>query len=147
MSTLAQLLQSAKASPVFRRSKFLAAADHEFIRALVSWRERRGLKQDEIAERMGVSQQAVSKFERYDGDPKLSTIRRYANALSLVVSHEIADDEGEKVSAPADNWASGSAGFLHIAFTTTPQGGATRASMAHGYAAANAKRTDFALIA
>ncbi|MDN5558781.1 MAG: helix-turn-helix domain-containing protein [Ruaniaceae bacterium] len=42
-----------------------------------------------MAKLLGVSQQAINKFERYDSDPKLSTIRRYANAVGVLVEHRV----------------------------------------------------------
>lgn len=146
MSTIAQLLEQAKASPVFRRAKFLAARDREFLRNLVSWREARGLNQAEVAKRMGITQQSVSKFERYDGDPKMSTVRRYANAVGVVVTYIVADDANEQISAPADQWASGSAEALFRDLHPAGRNAIAHARTVTGYAA-SAKRTDFALSA
>lgn len=54
------------------------------IQALLELRELRALTQGELAERMGVSQSAVSKLERRP-DPSLDALRGYAGALGGTV--------------------------------------------------------------
>lgn len=53
----------------------------EVIASLVEERIRLGLSQTEVAARMKTSQSAVARFEAGDGDPRLSTLHRYANAV------------------------------------------------------------------
>lgn len=67
----------------------LVAADRELLRELVAHRNRLGLSQLEVGRRMGVTQPAVAAFERADADPKLSTIRRYALAVGILVRHAL----------------------------------------------------------
>ncbi|MFI0794854.1 helix-turn-helix domain-containing protein [Micromonospora rubida] len=50
------------------------------IDTLVELRVRQGLTQAEVAFAMETTQSAVSKFERSGGDPRLSTVQRYARA-------------------------------------------------------------------
>lgn len=50
-----------------------------------AWREYLGLTQQEVAERMGISQPAFSKLEAADATPRLSSIRRVAEALGVDV--------------------------------------------------------------
>lgn len=73
----------------------LARADQQFLVRLVQKRVDQGLTQDDMAKRMGVSQPTVAAFERYDNDPKLSTIRRYAHALGVSIRHIL---DGEPVT-------------------------------------------------
>lgn len=61
------------------------------LRALVDLRKKHHLTQETVAERMGVSQPTVAAFERYDANPKLSTIRRYALAVGASIRHEVED--------------------------------------------------------
>ena len=87
------------------RAKVLAREDREMRAALVAVREAKKLTQAEIAARMGVSPQAVSKLERYDADPKLSTLRRYANAIGAIVEHRVTEDRGQSEwMATKANW-------------------------------------------
>lgn len=67
--------------------------NHEgLLRDLVALRKKHGLSQEVVAERMGVSQPAVAKFERYDANPRLSTLRRYAMAVGARLIDEVVDD-------------------------------------------------------
>lgn len=55
------------------------------VEKLARARRTRGLTQTEVAEHMETTQSAVSNFERIGGDPKLSTILRYAHAIGARV--------------------------------------------------------------
>lgn len=79
------------------RAKVLAREHRTMRTELVQLRRNAGLTQGDLAERMGVSQQAISKFERYDSDPKLSTARRYANAVGALIEHRVERDRGQSI--------------------------------------------------
>ena len=67
--------------------------DHtNMMRNLVQIRHKHNLKQSVVAERMGVTQPSVSQFERYDANPTLDTVRRYAMAVGARVSTRVIDD-------------------------------------------------------
>ena len=76
------------------RATALAESDLTMLIELVELRRRGPLTQDDVAELLGVSQQAVSAFERLESDPRLSTIRQYAHAIGALVRHDIRADEG-----------------------------------------------------
>lgn len=82
-------------SPLDRRAQILVRNDAQFMAQLVELRKKLGLTQAEIAERMNTSQPAVAAFERVENDPKLSTIRRYAMAVGLLIDHVVEVDEGD----------------------------------------------------
>ncbi|MGH7563176.1 MAG: helix-turn-helix transcriptional regulator [Gemmatimonadota bacterium] len=46
-------------------------------------RERAGFTQAELAARLGISQQAVSQAERYEANPTVSFMRRWAEACGV----------------------------------------------------------------
>ncbi|WP_434181435.1 helix-turn-helix transcriptional regulator (plasmid) [Clavibacter michiganensis] len=97
-------LQRAKA-----RAKLLAREDRLLKAELVRMRQEAGLTQAMVGELMGTSQQAVNKIERYDSDPKLSTLRRYANAVGVLVEHRATKDVGQSIgAASATRWGSAS---------------------------------------
>ncbi|MEU4364277.1 helix-turn-helix transcriptional regulator [Promicromonospora sp. NPDC023987] len=75
-----------------------AQEDQHLLHTLVMRRRALGLSQSAVAERMGVSQAAVSLFERAGNDPHLSTVRRYARALSVVVRHRVDTDGADHVT-------------------------------------------------
>lgn len=66
---------------------------HEYLMdQLVALRKSNKLSQDEIASRMGVSQPTVAAFERYDSNPTLASIRRYALAVGARIQNSVIDD-------------------------------------------------------
>jgi DNA-binding XRE family transcriptional regulator len=81
-------------SASYKLARNLARADHHLLVRLVQKRVDLGLSQAQLAEKMGVSQPTVAAFEKYDNDPKLSTIRRYAHALGVSIDHLL---DGEPV--------------------------------------------------
>lgn len=74
------------------RAESLVAEHDKLRRELVALRTKGGLSQSDVAERMSVSQPRVAEFERYDGNPTLSTIRRYALAVGAHILHTVIDD-------------------------------------------------------
>ena len=74
------------------RALALAASQAELMSNLVALRKRRNLIQQEVGDRMGVSQPAVAAFEAYDSNPTLSSLRRYALAIGARVEHRVIDD-------------------------------------------------------
>jgi transcriptional regulator with XRE-family HTH domain len=95
MATLEELLRRARSTAGHTRAKMLAKNDYKFLADLVRVRVDGGLTQEDVADRMGISQQAVSKLENYNADPKLSTLRRYAHAVGALVAHVVEPDSGQ----------------------------------------------------
>jgi len=65
----------------------------EVVDALVRRRQQLGLSQTTVAARMGTSQSAVARLEAGRGDPRVSTLSRYAAALDTSVSFAVAEDK------------------------------------------------------
>lgn len=59
---------------------------------LVYLREKQGLSQAEVAQRMGVGVRTVARFERYDANPTLSTLRLYALCIGARIESQVIDD-------------------------------------------------------
>lgn len=95
MSTLEDDLGIDPDSPEDRRAFFNVSADADLLTDLVQLRKSAQLSQKQIADRLGISQAAVSTFERYENDPKLSTIRRYSQAVGALVTHVVESDQGQ----------------------------------------------------
>jgi DNA-binding XRE family transcriptional regulator len=66
-----------------------AMADLNLIYRLRQARIHRDLTQQELADLMGTTLTAVQEFESNNNEPKLSTVRRYAHALNVVVEHKV----------------------------------------------------------
>lgn len=89
----------------------LVAEHRVLMQALVKQRKAHNLTQETVAERMGVSQPTVAAFERYDANPTLSTIRRYALAVGAGIRHHVddrsvdIDTELSSIGGSAFRWA------------------------------------------
>lgn len=77
---------------IARRAASLIADHRDLLKGLVATRTSHGLSQATVAERMGVSQPTVAGFERYDANPTLSTVRRYALAVGVRIATQVFDD-------------------------------------------------------
>jgi transcriptional regulator with XRE-family HTH domain len=95
MTTIEEFFQADLTNPSQLRAIELAKNDYRFLSELVKIRKDLGLSQQDVADRLGISQPAVAAFERHDADPKMSTIRRYAHAVGILVGHVAEKDEGQ----------------------------------------------------
>ncbi len=82
-----------------RRADLLVDAKDHLLEGLVRLRKEHKLSQQTVAERMGVSQPTVAAFERYDANPTVSSIIRYAMAVNALLDIKVVDDCGEGVPA------------------------------------------------
>lgn len=87
--SLESLLGLDLTSPTQIMALEMAENDAYLIRNLIAVRKSKGLTQREVADSLGLSQATIAAFESYDNDPKLSTIRRYALAIGVLVHHEV----------------------------------------------------------
>jgi transcriptional regulator with XRE-family HTH domain len=80
-----------------RRASKLTRDLRRVIRDLKNIREARGMSASLVADIIGVHRSVISKFENQTGDPKLSTLLRYAHAvgadLELTVVNPLLDDK------------------------------------------------------
>lgn len=67
----------------------LADADERLLYQLIEARRTSGMSQKDVARALGISKAAVAAFERYDSDPHLSMVRRYALAVGAHIAHEV----------------------------------------------------------
>jgi DNA-binding XRE family transcriptional regulator len=130
---LAAELGMDRETPSERLARELAEADINLIDCLRRAREARGMSQKALGDKMGVSQATVSDFESGTSEPKLSTIRRYAHALEVLVVHSVRPHDF--VPTDAFMWTS----------VTTSIPSMTRSASVSNYAAVGSRRTDFAL--
>lgn len=72
-----------------RLAALLVDEDESLIDRLIEMRRAAELSQKDVAERLGITQSAVAKFESAERDPRLSTVRRYALAVGVVVRHDV----------------------------------------------------------
>jgi len=62
--------------------------EYELIRQVVETRKQIGMTQEILAEKVGISQQEISRFEREKHIPKLSSFIRILDALGLEMKIE-----------------------------------------------------------
>ncbi len=60
-------------------------------------RKDKGLKQEELAELAGVSLTQISKIERDEADPRVSTVEKLAKALECSTSKLLFNEDGESL--------------------------------------------------
>lgn len=75
------------------RAKNLSQSHRQMISDLVDVRIARGMTQDDVAAVLGVTRQRVSRMEQYDSNPRLETIRRYANAVGARIESQVSMDD------------------------------------------------------
>lgn len=129
MTNLLSALTGGRLTSSQRRATELAKADYRLLSSLIRVRKDLSLSQQEVADRLGVTQPTVAAFERLDADPKLSTIRRYAHAVGAIVTHSVEIDQGQYENVT--DWSAST----------------YRVDRVPAYAASAAARPDFALVA
>ena len=92
-------MSAVRAESLERRADLLFYARVRLLEGLVRLRKEHKLSQQTVAERMGVSQPTVAAFERYDANPTVSSIIRYAMAVNALLAIKVVDDSGEGVPA------------------------------------------------
>lgn len=95
MSTLKELM--AKQSPESQRriEEKTEIIRHEI--ALNALREALNISQTELAQILGISQPTLAKIENPKNDPRLSTLKRYVDALGGEISISITLPTGKQV--------------------------------------------------
>lgn len=81
-----------------RLARKLARERSNLQASLVRLRLAKGFTQKDVADKLGVSQPAIARFERYDNDPKLSTVHRYALAIGALIEHQVCDADADSIT-------------------------------------------------
>lgn len=98
-----EIRQDPRVSRSYARAEYLAGQEQELISALIAVRKENKLTQKEIAQRLGVSPQAISKFESQISSPSLSTVMDYAHAVGALTATYVASDQGQ-LQAHGNDW-------------------------------------------
>ena len=80
------------AESIERRAAHIRNDQLQMLSSLVQVRKRQDLSQLQVAERMGVTQPMVATLERYDSNPTLSTLLRYAVAVGARINTSVECD-------------------------------------------------------
>ena len=69
---------------------------------ILSLRTERGMSQDDLAEKLDVSRQSVSKWETAQSTPDLDKIIKLANLFGVTVDELVRDEESEDAEEPEE---------------------------------------------
>ena len=94
MSDVKQYIQNrAERDPEFADNYEIGYADFKIGVILRQAREAAGLTQDEVAKRLKTKKSAISRIENHADDVRLSTIRRYAEAVGANLQIRLANSQ------------------------------------------------------
>lgn len=131
-------------SPEMLRADYLAEQHLDLLTALVQVRKEARLTQQQVADRLNVTQANVAAFERHGNDPKLSTIRKYAHAVGALISHKVESDTGQLLDERRSQWVPVT--MSDTALNVTPLNFGNRRSGRQMFMAADSfRKSDFAL--
>ena len=81
MKTLKDLKAIMLQNPEFKAEYDALASEFDMARELVAARNKAGLTQSDVAQRMGTTQSAVARMEGGSRLPSIRTVQRYAKAV------------------------------------------------------------------
>ncbi|MFC0138942.1 helix-turn-helix domain-containing protein [Erwinia mallotivora] len=85
-----QIRAKALENPAVLAAYLAEQKEEELHDLLLQMRDRAGLNSTQVAERMGISQPAISKLERNAAKASISTLERYAAACGVTLKISMA---------------------------------------------------------
>jgi ribosome-binding protein aMBF1 (putative translation factor) len=82
-STFKQFKTKILKNPVVKDEYEALEPEYEVVKTIISQRIKRGWSQTELAKAVGSRQPVISRLERGEGNPSLSTLHKIAKALDL----------------------------------------------------------------
>ena len=79
-------------------ARLLANDSYDYIESLRRVREENGLTPREVADKLGVSEDAIHEIEAPDANPDLNTLRQYALAIGARVEHRVENYENDEAA-------------------------------------------------
>nr|WP_290988109.1 helix-turn-helix transcriptional regulator [Halomonas sp.] len=86
MINLKELKHQALKNPEVKAEYERLAPEFELANTLISMRQRAGLTQEELAQRLHTQKSNISRLERGDSNPGWKTLQRYAQACGFDLS-------------------------------------------------------------
>ncbi len=83
MKTLEQFKKEAFKRPGVRKAYTEMQPEFQIIRALIISRNKKGMSQRKLAQKIGVTQSALARFETGNINPTLSFVQKITNGLGL----------------------------------------------------------------
>jgi len=81
--SLSKLKNNAFQNPEVKEAYDALGAEFELISSLITMREKSGLTQDQVAEKMGTKSPNISRLESGRSNPSLKTLVNYAQACGF----------------------------------------------------------------
>lgn len=83
MSTYRDFLDEQLKDPKFRAEYEELEPEFAIIRAMIEARQSAGLTQKQLAEKTGIDQSEISRYENGNGNPSLRTLQRLAQGMGM----------------------------------------------------------------
>lgn len=80
-TSLKQFKKKALKNKAIKAEYDALASEYAIIQSIIHERQKMGLSQTELAQRVGTKQPVISRLESGEGNPTLHLLRRVANAL------------------------------------------------------------------
>lgn len=88
MSDFREYLNEQLSNPEFRKEWNDLEPEFNTIQAMIDARKRCKMTQKELAERTGIDQSDISKIETGNANPALSTLKRLAEGMDMILKLE-----------------------------------------------------------
>jgi transcriptional regulator with XRE-family HTH domain len=88
MSDLKKYLDTQLKNPEFKKEWDNLEPEYDTIQAIIDARKDSNMTQKELAERTGINQADISKIENGIANPALSTLKRLAEGMDMVLKLE-----------------------------------------------------------
>lgn len=88
MTDFNEFLEEQLKDPEFRAEYDALEPEFAIVQAMIDARKRTGMTQKQLAEKTGIAQSDISKFETGGGNPSLRTLQRLAAGMGTVLHIE-----------------------------------------------------------
>lgn len=88
MSDFRSYLDTQMKNPEFQREWEESEPEYNLINAMIEARKAKHMTQKQLAERTGINQSDISKIETGNANPALSTLKRLADGMDMVLKVE-----------------------------------------------------------
>lgn len=89
MSDFRNYLNTQLENPDFKKEWDDSEPEYNLINAMIKARKAKHLTQKQLAERTGIDQSDISKIENGNANPALSTLKRLAAGMDMVLKLEL----------------------------------------------------------
>ena len=88
MSDFRDYLNEQLKNPEFKKEWDDLEPEYNTIQAIIDARKKCNMTQKELAEKTGIDQSDISKIERGNANPSLSTLKRLAEGMEMILKLE-----------------------------------------------------------